>query len=91
MMRLARIPGGEQASFENQIKWLTERAQKRRDEMKDMLAKVKREAALMKEAKIKILKFPKMDEEVELLFKWNKDRVPHMRDDLSEVLKEVCS
>ena len=88
-MRTANIPGGEQASFDNQIKWLTERAQKRRNEMADMLAKVKKEAALMKDAKIKILKFPKMDEEVELLFKWNKQRVPNIRDDLPQVLKEV--
>ena len=27
--------------------------------------------------------------EVELLFKWNKQRVPNIRDDLPQVLKEV--
>ena len=97
-MRQAGIPGGENANFNQQIKWLIQRAQERRDEMrhskqngfmKGMLETLKKEASLMKEAKIKILKYPKMDEEVDLLIKWNQERIPTIRNDLPEVLKEV--
>ena len=97
-MRQAGIPSGENANFNQQIKWLIQRAQERRDEMrhskqngfmKGMLETLKKEASLMKEAKIKILKYPKMDEEVDLLIKWNQERIPTIRNDLPEVLKEV--
>jgi SUMO ligase MMS21 Smc5/6 complex component len=97
-MRQAGIPGGENANFNQQIKWLMQRAQERRDEMrhskqsgfmKGMLETIKKEAALMKDAKIKILKYPKIDEEVELLMKWNQELIPTIRTDLPEVLKEV--
>lgn len=98
IMRQAGIVGGENANFNQQIKWLIARAQERRDEMrhskqngfmKGMLETLRREAALMKEAKIKILKYPKMDEEVDLLIKWNQERIPNIRNDLPDVLKEV--
>ena len=98
IMRRAGIPAGENAKFNQQIKWLMQRAQERRDEMrhskqsgfmKGMLETLRKEAALMKDAKIKILKYPKIDEEVELLMKWNQELIPTIRTDLPEVLKEV--
>ncbi len=68
---------------------LAERAQRRQGEIDDMLANVKQNILLMRETKINTLKFPKMNEEVDLLFKWNKEIIPKIRDDLPEVMKEV--
>ncbi|CBY21658.1 unnamed protein product [Oikopleura dioica] len=67
---------------------LAERAQRRQGEIDDMLANVKQNILLMRETKINTLKFPKMNEEVDLLFKWNKEIIPKIRDDLPEVMKE---
>ena len=68
---------------------LVEKAHRRKGEIDEMRENVKRNILLMRETKINSLKWPKLNEEVELLFQWNKEIVPKIRDDLPEVMKEV--
>ena len=68
---------------------LAERAQQRQGQINEMLANVKRNILLMRETKINSLKWPKLNEEIDLLFQWNKEIVPKIRDDLPEIMKEV--
>lgn len=68
---------------------LAERAHKRQGEIHEMLANVKKNILLMRETKINSLKWPKLNEEIDLLFQWNKEIVPKIRDDLPEIMKEV--
>ena len=68
---------------------LAERAQQRQGQINEMLANVKKNILLMRETKINSLKWPKLNEEIDLLFQWNKEIVPKIRDDLPEIMKEV--
>merc|ERR1712071_252950 len=67
---------------------LAERAQQRQGQINEMLADVKKNILLMRETKINSLKWPKLNEEIDLLFQWNKKIVPKIRDDLPEIMKE---